>query len=167
MNRFNCNWLLNHLGYLDDLFNNSLNWDDLLDVNRNLLDDLFNCNCILSNHIINLLNHNLLFNHLHCHNLYHFFNLLNNLLNVDWNLNNFLDHSFSWNKLLLNLNNLSNLRNNMVNWLLNLNNFCLVDDSLHDFLDLDYLRNLVMNLNDFFPYHWHLNYFFREGWDLN
>ena len=48
-NWFDGNWFLDNFSHLDNLLDDGFNWNNLLNVDRNFLDDLFHCDGSLSN----------------------------------------------------------------------------------------------------------------------
>lgn len=55
----------------------------------------------------------------------------------------------------------------MIHWLFNLNVFGVNYDFLHDFLDLDYFWNLLLNGNQHLPFGWDLDYLLFNGWHFD
>lgn len=149
------------------MLDNSLNWDDLLDVDRNLLDNFTNDDVSLSNNFVDFLNDDLLLDDFDFNELGNLDNLFNDLLDVDWNLNNLLNDCFNGYNLLDDLDDLLDFRNNVMNWGLDLNNLSVDNDSINDLLNFDDSRNFYFVLNNLLLVGWNLNDFFSDGGDLD
>lgn len=166
LNRSNWDWLLNYLGNLDKLLDNSLDWHKFLNIDWNFFDNLSNGYLSLSNDLYNFLSNNLLFNHFNFNNFWYFYNLFHNFLNINWYLDYLLNNLLNWNNLFLNFNNLSNFWNNMMNRLFNFNYLCVNNNSFNNLLDLDDFRNLDSVLNDLFSNGGNLNNFLGNCWNF-
>lgn len=149
------------------MLDNSLNWDDLLDVDRNLLDNFTNDDVSLSNNFVDFLNDDLLLDDFDFNELGNLDNLFNDLLDVDWNLNNLLNDCFNGYNLLDDLDDLLDFRNNVMNWGLDLNNLSVDNDSINDLLNFDDSRNFDFVLNNLLLVGRNLNDFFSDGGDLD
>lgn len=149
------------------MLDNSLNWDDLLDVDRNLLDNFTNDDVSLSNNFVDFLNDDLLLDDFDFNELRNLDNLFNDLLDVDWNLNNLLNDCFNGYNLLDDLDDLLDFRNNVMNWGLDLNNLSVDNDSINDLLNFDDSRNFDFVLNNLLLVGRNLNDFFSDGGDLD
>lgn len=149
------------------MLDNSLNWDDLLDVDRNLLDNFTNDDVSLSNNFVDFLNDDLLLDDFDFNELRNLDNLFNDLLDVDWNLNNLLNDCFNGYNLLDDLDDLLDFRNNVMNWGLDLNNLSVDNDSINDLLNFDDSRNFDFILNNLLLVGRNLNDFFSDGGDLD
>jgi hypothetical protein len=148
---------------LDD----SLNFDDLLNVDRNLLDDFTNDNVGLSNNLVDFLDDDFLLDDLDFNDLGNLDNLLNNFFDVDWNLNNLLNNCLDGYNLFDDLDYLLDFRNNMVNWDLDLDNFSVDNYSIDNLFNFDDSRNFNFVLNNFFFIGRYLNDFFSDGRNLD
>lgn len=149
------------------MLDNSLNWDDLLDVDRNLLDNFTNDDVSLSNNFVDFLNDDLLLDDFDFNELGNLDNLFNDLLDVDWNLNNLLNDCFNGYNLLDDLDDLLDFRNNVMNWGLDLNNLSVDNDSINDLLNFDDSRNFDFVLNNLLLVGRNLNDFLSDGGDLD
>lgn len=149
------------------MLDNSLNWDDLLDVDRNLLDNFTNDDVSLSNNFVDFLNDDLLLDDFDFNELRNLDNLFNDLLDVDWNLNNLLNDCFNGYNLLDDLDDLLDFRNNVMNWGLDLNNLSVDNDSINDLLNFDDSRNFDFVLNNLLLVGRNLNDFLSDGGDLD
>lgn len=149
------------------MLDNSLNWDDLLDVDRNLLDNFTNDDVSLSNNFVDFLNDDLLLDDFDFNELGNLDNLFNDLLDVDWNLNNLLNDCFNGYNLLDDLDDLLDFRNNVMNWGLDLNNLSVDNDSINDLLNFDDSRNFDFVLNNLLLVGRNLNDFFSDGGNLD
>lgn len=149
------------------MLDNSLNWDDLLDVDRNLLDNFTNDDVSLSNNFVDFLNDDLLLDDFDFNELRNLDNLFNDLLDVDWNLNNLLNDCFNGYNLLDDLDDLLDFRNNVMNWGLDLNNLSVDNDSINYLLNFDDSRNFDFVLNNLLLVGRNLNDFFSDGGDLD
>lgn len=149
------------------MLDDSLNFDDLLNVDRNLLDDFTNDNVGLSNNLVDFLDDDFLLDDFDFNDLGNLDNLLNNLFDVDWNLNNFLNNCLDGYNLFDDLDYLLDFRNNMVNWDLDLDNFSVDNDSIDNLFNFDDSRNFNFVLNNFFFIGRYLNDFFSDGRNLD
>ena len=149
------------------MLDDSFNWDDLLDVNRNLLDDFTNDDVSLSNNLVDFLDDDFLLDDFDFNELRNLDNLLNNLFYVDWNLNNLLNNCFNSHNLFDYLDYLLDFRHDVVNWGLDLNYFSVDNDSINDLFDFNDSRNFDFVLNDFFFVGGYLNDFFSDGRNLD
>ena len=149
------------------MLDDSLNFDDLLNVDRNLLDDFTNDNVGLSNNLVDFLDDDFLLDDFDFNNLGNLDNLLNNLFDVDWNLNNLLNNCLDGYNLFNHLYYFLDFRNNMVNWDLDLDNFSVDNDSIDNLFNFDDSRNFDFVLNNFFFIGRYLNDFFSDGRNLD
>lgn len=149
------------------MLDDSLNFDDLLNVDRNLLDDFTNDNVGLSNNLVDFLDDDFLLDDFDFNDLGNLDNLLNNLFDVDWNLNNLLNNCLDGYNLFDDLDYLLDFRNNMVNWDLDLDNFSVDNDSIDNLFNFDDSRNFNFVLNNFFFIGRYLNDFFSDSRNLD
>lgn len=149
------------------MLDDSLNFDDLLNVDRNLLDDFTNDNVGLSNNLVDFLDDDFLLDDFDFNDLGNLDNLLNNLFDVDWNLNNLLNNCLDGYNLFNHLYYFLNFRNNMVNWDLDLDNFSVDNDSIDNLFNFNDSRNFDFVLNNFFFIGRYLNDFFSDGRNLD
>lgn len=146
---------------------NGLNWDDLLNVDGNLLDDFTDDDLSLINNLVDFLYYNLLLDDFDFDKLGNFDDLLDNLFNIDWNLDDLFNDSLHWHNLLDHLDDLLDFRHNVVNWGLDLDDFSVDDDSVDDLFDFDDSRNFDLVLNNLFLVGGYLNNLFGDGGNLN
>ncbi len=149
------------------MLDDSLNFNDLLNVDRNLLDDFTNDNISLSNNLVDFLDDDFLLDDFDFNDLGNLDNLLNNLLDIDWNLNNFLNNCLDGYNLFNHLYYFLDFRNNMVNWDFDLDNFSVDNDSIDNLFNFNDSRNLDFVLNNFFFIGRYLNDFFSDGRNLD
>ncbi len=149
------------------MLDDSLNFDDLLNVDRNLLDDFTNDNVGLSNNLVDFLDDDFLLDDFDFNDLGNLDNLLNNLFDVDWNLNNLLNNCLDGYNLFDDLDYLLDFRNNMVNWDLDLDNFSVDNYSIDNLFNFDDSRNFNFVLNNFFFIGRYLNDFFSYSRNLD
>lgn len=167
LNRSKRNWFFNNLCNLSERLDDSFNWHNLLNVDRNLLDYLTNDNLSLINNFVYFLYNNLLFNDFDFDKFGNFDNLLYNFFNIDWDLYNLFNDCFDCYNFLNYLDDFLDFRNNMMNWGLNLDNFSINNYSFNNLFDFHDFRNFNLVLNDFFFVCGYLNNFFSNGRNLN
>jgi hypothetical protein len=148
------------------MLNNCFNWNDLLDVDRNLLDDFTNDNVGLSDNLIDFLDDDFLLDDFDFNELGNLYDLLDDLFNIDWNLNNLFNDCLNGYNLLDDLDDFLDFRNNVMNWSLDLDNFSVDNNSINDLFDFDDSRNLDLILNDFLSESRYLNDFLSDGGNL-
>lgn len=169
--------LLNHVGYLDNLLNNLGNFNDpllSLDDNHRLLDYPVDYHVSNLNVVVNLFSSDdlsfpdyLLHNLLNLHNLWNSDDLLNELLDIDWNLYKFFNNLLNRHELLFDDLHFSNLCVDVVDYFSHWHRLLHFYDLFNKFLNDLYLWYFFNDLDNSLNHCWHLHSLLHNPFHLD